>query len=1016
MTLLWLILLPFLGGLAAWLVARWSHVAARWVALLALGADLALALGLWAHWGGGMPVPENGSWLMEFRHAWMPSLGISFFFALDGLSLLMVLLTLFLGMISVAISWTEIQERVGFFHFNLLWTLAGIIGVFTALDLFLFYFFWELMLIPMFFLIVIWGHENRVYAAIKFFLFTQLSSLLMLLAIVTLYFVHGKATGDYTFDYTRLLGTPVSGTVGLLLMLGFLIAFAVKLPVFPFHTWLPDAHTEAPTAGSVVLAGLLLKTGAYGMLRFVVPLFPEAAFRVAPLAMALGVIGILYGAVLAFSQKDFKRLVAYTSVSHMGFVMLGVFAWNELALQGVVMQMLSHGLATGALFILAGALQERIHTRDLSEMGGLWSVAPRMGGVALVFAWASLGLPGFGNFDAEFLTLLGAWKVNRLWTVLACGGLIASAVYALWIVQTIFHGLNEKNRVFPDLGRRDMAVMGALIVATVWLGVYPQPVIETARPALAGLTQEVANARILVSPSLSTPSPSEYDSAFLLNLREEANRGGLTSQGFQALLPSCLLSLTAVLAMLLIAFRRRHAPVVFLTVAGLMLALGVLSVTGFRDPIFVASLFVFDSFASFYFGVIAVAAIAVTLFSYSYLDRTSERAEEFYVLLLLATTGAVLLPACTHFISFFLCLEVLSVALYGMLAYTRQRQRSIEAGLKYLILAATSTAFLLFGIALVYLRLGSLNFYALAGSFVENAPDDLLLMAGVGMIFAGFGFKLGVAPFHLWTADVYEGAPAPATAFIATASKAAVFALLLRFFARFSSGLPDAIFQTLAIIAIVSMFAGNLLALRQENIKRLLAYSSIAHLGYMMVAFLAGGAQAPMAVTLYLVVYTITTLGAFGTVAWLSRAENDADTLTDYRGLVWRKPWLAVVFMSMLFSLAGIPLTAGFIGKFWILSAAAESSLWTLLLILVVNSAIGLYYYLRVIVVMLKSPDEDLKAGLPLTTLSGMNTGLAVAAAVLVLLLVALVWLGVYPAPLIGFLRGAALSLLRLQF
>jgi NADH-quinone oxidoreductase subunit M len=299
-----------------------------------LGADLALALGIWGQPGNLAAGVSHAPWLLEFRHAWMPSLGIGFFFALDGLSLLMVLLTLFLGMISVAISWTEIQERVGFFHFNLLWTLAGIIGVFTALDLFLFYFFWELMLIPMFFLIVIWGHENRVYAAIKFFLFTQLSSLLMLLAIVVLYFVHGKATGDYTFDYTRLLGTPVSGNLALFLMLGFGGAFAVKLPVFPFHTWLPDAHTEAPTAGSVVLAGLLLKTGAYGMLRFVVPLFPEAAVRVAPFAMALGVAGILYGAVLAFSQRDFKRLVAYTSVSHMGFVILGVFAWNELALQG----------------------------------------------------------------------------------------------------------------------------------------------------------------------------------------------------------------------------------------------------------------------------------------------------------------------------------------------------------------------------------------------------------------------------------------------------------------------------------------------------------------------------------------------------------------------------------------------------------------------------------------------------------------------------------------------------------
>ncbi len=292
---------------------------------------------------------------------------------------------------------------------------------------------------------------------------------------------------DYTFDYNQLQQTPLAGPTAMWLMLGFLIAFIVKLPAVPFHTWLPDAHTEAPTAGSVILAGLLLKTGAYGLLRFVVPLFPGAAANFAPVGMLLGALGILYGAALAFAQVDLKRLVAYSSVSHMGFVLLGVFAWNELALQGVVIQMISHGISTGALFILVGSLQERIHTRDIRRMGGLWPVAPRMGGMALFFALASLGLPGLGNFVAEFLILLGAYPANRVMTILATIGLVLATVYSLWMFQRTFHGPNREDWKLPDLSAREMGLMAALIIAIVWLGLYPQPFLNTARPALQEL-------------------------------------------------------------------------------------------------------------------------------------------------------------------------------------------------------------------------------------------------------------------------------------------------------------------------------------------------------------------------------------------------------------------------------------------------------------------------------------------------------------------------------------------------
>jgi len=296
--------------------------------------------------------------------------------------------------------------------------------------------------------------------------------------------------------------------VQLFLMSGFFIAFAVKLPVVPFHNWLPDAHTEAPTAGSVVLAGLLLKTGAYGLIRFVVPLFPDAAFTFAPAALALAVIGILYGAVMAFAQTDLKRLVAYTSISHMGFVLLGVFIWNRLALQGAVMQMICHGIGTGALFMLAGALQERIRTRDMERMGGLWATAPRMGAAALFFALASLGLPGLGNFVGEFLVLLGSYRVNITITAVAASGIVTAAVYSLWIIQRAFHGPNFHRWSIPDLSGREMAAMAVMIASLVWLGLYPQPVFDTSRHAIENLRKSARITKIAeADDSLMRTSP-----------------------------------------------------------------------------------------------------------------------------------------------------------------------------------------------------------------------------------------------------------------------------------------------------------------------------------------------------------------------------------------------------------------------------------------------------------------------------------------------------------------------------
>jgi NADH-quinone oxidoreductase subunit M len=476
--LTWFIAIPFLGGLLSW-AAGGSR--ARWVALGACALELGLGLGVWARH------PSGRAWFLEERLPWIPQSGISYHLALDGLSLLLLLLTGLLGMVAVLCSWREITEAVGLFHFTLLSVLAGIAGVFLAQDLILFYLFWELMLVPMYFLIGRWGHERRLYAALKFFLFTFIASLFLLAAILALAFLHLREVGALTFDAPALLGTPLAPKLAWSIMLGFFVGFAVKLPAVPLHPWLADAHTEAPTGGSVVLAGLLLKTGAYGLLRFALPLFPGASADLAPLACVLGLVGIIYGALLSFAQRDLKRLVAFSSISHMGFVLLGIYTGNELARQGAVMQIIAHGLGTGALFVLAGIVQERTGTRDLGRLGGLWQTAPRLGGFTLFFAVAAFGLPGLASFIGEFLVLLGAYLVNPIWGIVGALGFVFSLLYALRLVQDAVHGPNVGGWRVPDLTVRETLTLGVLAAVMLGLGFWPRPVFETARPALTQL-------------------------------------------------------------------------------------------------------------------------------------------------------------------------------------------------------------------------------------------------------------------------------------------------------------------------------------------------------------------------------------------------------------------------------------------------------------------------------------------------------------------------------------------------
>ncbi len=479
MILMNLILILLVGGIAAWLCESISTNAPKWVAVFSLIVALyPLRTVLF-----NLDAITSDAWLINESIPWISRFNISFHLAIDGLSLLLVLLTLTMGMVAVLAAWKEIKQRTGFFYFNLLWSLAGVVGVFCALDLFLFFVFWEVMLVPIYLLIAIWGYENRRYAAMKFFLFTQAGGLLMLLSICAFVLLHYQQSGELTFNYLDLLQHKLSDQSAFWVMLGFFIAFAIKLPIVPFHNWLPDAHTQAPTAVSVILAAVLLKTGGYGLIRFVLTIFPEASYDIAPYVMAIAGFSVIYGALMAFSQQDLKRLVAYSSVSHMGFVLLGCYAFTVQAWQGAVMQMLAHGISTSALFALVGAIQYRYHTRSLKELGGLWQTIPKLSAVGIFFVIASLGMPGLGNFVAEFLVLIGSFTTYPKLTVVATSGLILAAIYSLVIAQKTFFGpLKLGNAI--DLDNREVLMMSSMAVLLIWMGLHPQPLIDLAQQTL----------------------------------------------------------------------------------------------------------------------------------------------------------------------------------------------------------------------------------------------------------------------------------------------------------------------------------------------------------------------------------------------------------------------------------------------------------------------------------------------------------------------------------------------------
>ncbi|CBE69764.1 NADH-quinone oxidoreductase chain M (NADH dehydrogenase I, chain M) (NDH-1, chain M) [Candidatus Methylomirabilis oxygeniifera] len=483
-----LIALPLCGALLLACVDGMREALIKRLAVAISGLNLLLSLIVYVRFDPA----EAGMQFVE-RAPWIDSIGSSYFLGVDGISLPLLLLTTFLTPIAILASFSGITNRVKAYMICVLLLQTGMIGVFVALDLVLFYVFWEGMLIPMYFLIGVWGGHRRVYATVKFVLYTMAGSVLMLLAMIALAFLHRESTGRLSFDLLELIGGPIPYGTQLLLFAAFALAFAIKVPMFPFHTWLPDAHVEAPTAGSVLLAGVLLKMGTYGFLRFALPLFPEAAIAFTPLISALAVIGILYGALVAMVQDDLKRLVAYSSVSHLGFVMLGIFAMNVQSVEGSILQMVNHGLSTGALFLLVGMIYERRHTRMIEEFGGLSRVLPRFALCFLVVTMSSIGLPGLNGFVGEFLILAGTFRVHKGFAVLATLGIILAAVYMLWMWQRVMWGQSRRaeNLTLDDISGREMAMLIPIILLIVWIGLNPNPLLRRMDASVAQLLCEV---------------------------------------------------------------------------------------------------------------------------------------------------------------------------------------------------------------------------------------------------------------------------------------------------------------------------------------------------------------------------------------------------------------------------------------------------------------------------------------------------------------------------------------------
>ncbi len=1000
----WLVLLPALGALLLAFVPRESVRLQKTIALLLSTVVFVVSLGLLR---GFHPVPGMQ---FEVNRSWIPSFGIQYHVGVDGLSLWLIILTTFLTPISLLASWSSIHARVKAFNIFMLLLEAGMLGVFVALDLFLFYIFWEAMLIPMYFLIGIWGHERRIYAAVKFFLFTMAGSVLMLVAFLVLY----RMSGVNTFDLARLVAHPVAPAAQMWLFAAFALAFAIKVPMFPFHTWLPDAHVEAPTAGSVILAGVLLKMGGYGFLRFAFPLFPDAAGRFAPWIGVLAVIGIVYGALVSLVQPNMKKLVAYSSVSHLGFVMLGIAAFTPTAVVGVGLPDAEpRDLDGGALPHGRHALRPAAHLRDLG-------VRRAQGGDAVVLGHVPHDLPLVHRRP----------RVQRLrGRVPDPGGLLGHEPRPRVRGRAggdPRRGIRPLDGAARDLRRgheprqpaaerpdrpRDRGHRAHGGAHAVHGG--GEPALHPAHRAL-GAGPHRGDPRAGEGLAPRTAERARHDRPDAARSGGEGGGGGaMSALDLRPILPAAIVALTGVVVLLMQAFAPRGTrPGAGLSVVGLAAALAsvVLLALGPGRGSSLGGTLVADPFALFLQGVLLVIGIVTVLLSPAYLRETALRGE-YYALLLFAIVGMMGLVSSVELVALFVALEIMSVSVYAMAGLQRAQAESQEAAIKYFITGSFSSAFFLYGVALLYGLTGTTSLARMGGVLggpARYAPAGLpvpvadLALVGVGLLLVGFGFKVAGVPFHQWAPDAYEGAPTVVTALMAAGVKAAAFGAFLRVFLQALPSLAQQWRPAVAVLAILTMIGGNLGALAQSNLKRMLAYSSIAHAGYLLTAFVAAPGAGTSAILFYLVAYAAVNLGGFGVLAALARDGREPLSLTDVAGLSERRPLLAAALTVYLISLTGVPVSAGFVGKFYLFSAAVNAGWTSLAIVGMVMSVVSAFYYLRVVVAMyFREPAGEDGWGSV-----GAGAGAALAFSVAVVLV-----LGVYPAPLVAWARLAAQSL-----